>query len=128
MATLLYDQFINGIADGSIPISVEEQYELDKAYETLKNVYNWTESVSFIKLSSQKCSDMIIVAGIAFLAKSKQQSILKYGQKIMTLCQTLLLTCDLKRNIWTQLKKEFDFTFQNGVNRTLRDSSMLTPL
>ncbi len=78
MATLLYDQFINGIADGSIPISLEEQDELDKAYETLKNVYNWTESVSFIKLSSQKCSDMIIVAGIAFLVKSRPQSNLKY--------------------------------------------------
>ena len=64
MATLLYDQFINGIANGSVPISTEEQAELDKAYQTLEDIYNWTESVSFITLSSQKCSDMIIVAGI----------------------------------------------------------------
>lgn len=60
---MLYDQFVNGIANGSNPITKEDQAELDKAYKILGDVYNWTKSVSFFQMSSQKCSDMIIIAG-----------------------------------------------------------------
>ena len=62
-AKLLYDQFIDGYDSETDPISVEDQIVLNKTFEKLEEVFGWNLSVSFIRLSSQKCSDMLIYTG-----------------------------------------------------------------
>jgi len=64
LSALLYDQFINGYDNGTQ--SSEEELILDQLYQKMRDNFGWNESVSFLRISSQKCSDMLIYTGNQF--------------------------------------------------------------
>ena len=55
---LLFKEFIDGVK----PNESYDQVAMDKMTQNLKNIFGWSVTVPFQKLSSQKCMDMLVLA------------------------------------------------------------------
>jgi hypothetical protein len=56
---LLFDEFIDGVG----PESQQDPEALAEMVFNLRSVYNWNETVPFVKLSAQKCSELLVLTG-----------------------------------------------------------------
>ena len=57
---LLFNEFLDGVG----PDTREDPATLSRMISKLKSVHEWNNSVPFVRLSSQNCSDMLVLAGM----------------------------------------------------------------
>ena len=63
---LIYENFFDGYnkSSSSGPMPPNEQAIWVKIKEDLTTNYNWSDTVKFVRLSSQNCSEMLIFTGL----------------------------------------------------------------
>ena len=62
MSKLLFDEFIDGVKNGTVR-SADEKSILNETKQKLRKFYNWNETLPFVRRSAQTCSDMLIHLG-----------------------------------------------------------------
>ena len=60
---LLFNEFLDGVKPGD----KEDPEALSKMIYKLKLLHGWNDSIPFVRLSSQNCSDLLVQTGNSFV-------------------------------------------------------------
>ena len=59
---LIFNEFLDGVK----PESHKDPAALERMVSRLRSIHRWNETVAFVSLSSQNCSEMLVIAGSSF--------------------------------------------------------------